>query len=148
MRSRWRQRGVTALDGVFLLGCLVLLGVMASRTPEIVDYVQRKACYRNQELVEGFFYQVLREEKAEIYDVAVAYVVRSNVPDAPSRLVVLVQPREGHYWDHLVTRDLPEHILPKNASCPVHDGVAQAPQVIDYAFLWGRWRCLHNVTHN
>lgn len=148
MRRRRRQRGATPIDILLLIGCVVLLTVIGSRVPELIDYAQRKSCYHNQELLDDALYQVLHEQREELYHVAFAYVVRSTRAGSPSKLVVLFRPKEGDFWDDLVAVDLPEYLLASNLVCPVDDHAEKAPVLIDYAFLWGRWRCLYEVTHN
>ena len=145
---RARQRGATPVDFLLLIGCLVLAVVFLARMPELIDFMQRKECYRHRELLDRALYQVLAEEKEEIYHVALAYAVRSNRPDTPSKLVVLFTPLPGKYWDRVVVRDMPEYLLPGYLNCPANPDEKTPRTVIDYAFLWGRWRCIHEAGHN
>jgi hypothetical protein len=147
-RSARRRRGVTLLDVALLIGSVLLLVHIVSRVPELIDYTHRKACYQNQALLDKVLYDVLQEKKAEVTDVAVAYAYRNTQRPELSKIVVLFKPKPDAYWEPPVVKPIPNSIFPRNLSCPVHPNANTAEALIDYAYLWGRWRCLQEKNHN
>ena len=148
MRVFRESKGATPLDVLVLVGCAVLMINVLSRVPDLIDYSYRKSCYQNRALLRAALHDIVQEQQEEIFHVAVAYAIRSNSPTRKSRIVVLFVPRPGAVWNRLVVRDIPESLLPRNLSCPVHSAADRSTVTIDYAYLLGSWRCLHEETHN
>jgi hypothetical protein len=142
------RRGFSLLDVVLLIGCLLLAGLIAARAPELLGVARRAACHRNQAQLAGALYQVLQERKEEVAHVATAYAVGTGRGDAPSRIVVVLTPRKGEAAGRIVVRDAPAQLLPRNVACPSSSRTGKADALVEYAFLRGRWRCLHERTHN
>lgn len=149
LNSQKRSRnGFTVIDILLVISCLVLAASFFFRLPELVEFSKHKACSFNQDRLTTALYNVLSDNREEIYHVAMAYAVRSNLPEQPSKIVVLLTPKDGVNWDRMIVADATASLANMNMTCPVHTDAAQNRISIDYAFIWSRWRCLIQENHN
>jgi len=143
------QKGLTLVDFLIVLGIVVMAISLAVKAPSLFERSYRSNCMMNQARLDDLLYKALNEDHKEITQVALAYTVTYRDPGKAPVLAVLYSPSGDGYFKEFKTMEIPAEIRSMNhLICPTHQKTEHSVSIIDYAYLWGRWRCLWSKEHN
>ncbi len=161
------QNGATFIDGLLLLGIVVLLGIIFLKMDNVYEASFRKVCYSNQHSLDRILHDTLLDNEYDYYQVLVAYTIFDPDDDMTHRMVIILHPilldpfswmnwykdavegEEPAMKKPYLVRDLTKHPYANRLLCPLRGNKLPEHTIVDYWYMpMQRWYCLHNGYHN
>lgn len=140
------QHGLTTLDILALLICVVMAVLVVGKIDDVLQTHSRFACYENQQALDKILWNTNNVHKREIWDVISAYTIDYHGA-APPVMVVLYKSRLSASGNEVRVVNLAATRPTPDITCPLDKAEHHEP-VINYWFMGGRWRCLFNRYHS